>query len=262
MKKPSSLTQSVTRALDILSCFTDEQPEVRVTDVAHRLNLTQSNVSRLLNTMVSLDYVEKDEVSGFYRLGPKIISLGSIALNNYEIRKQALPELYELENKLGLGANLAILNQKSMFYLAHVDSHHSPRMYTMNGRSMPLHCTAIGKVLLAFMSDEEREEIISAEQLPKYTAHTLTEKNRLLRELEQIRNNGYATEIEELALGRACIAAPVRNRRGDVIAGISISGALSQIRLEEREQTLRAMIIEVTDRVSMKMGYVGSIAHG
>ena len=258
-KNNAGLTQSVTRALAILSCFTDEQPEVRVIDVAKQLNLTQSNVSRLLSTMVSLGYVEKDEFSGFYRLGPQIVTLGGIALNHYEIRKQALPELYELEKKLGLGANLAILSGHRMFYLAHVDSHKSPRMYTLVGRSNPLHCTGIGKVLLAYMSREEAEVAIEADKLHPYTAKTITDKTALYAQLEEIREKGYAIENEELALGRACLAAPVRGRNGKVLAGISISGPLSEIQLEARRQELAGILIEVTDRVSMKMGYLTGI---
>lgn len=255
------LTQSVTRALAILSCFTDEQPEIRVIDAAKKLNLTQSNVSRLLSTMVSLGYVEKDELSGFYRLGPEIVSLGGLALNNYEIRKQALPELYELERKLGLGANLAILNKGRMFYLAHVDSHKSPRMYTMIGRTNPLHCTGIGKVLLAQMSVDQAERILEEEGMYPFTGRTIAEKARLFQELEVIRSRGYAIENEELALGRACIAAPVRDRGGQVAAGISISGPLSEVDLSNREEELAGILIEVTDRVSMKMGHIpGSVS--
>lgn len=260
MKKTNTLTQSVTRALDILSCFTDEQPEVRVVDVANKLNLTQSNVSRLLVTMESLHYVEKDELSGFYRLGPQIISLGGIALNNYDIRKQALPELYALENKLGLGANLAVFSRNRMFYLAHVDSHKSPRMYTMNGRSLPLHCTGIGKVLLAHLDPQHRDEFVQVERLHQYTAHTICDAALLQDELELIRQQGYAMEIEELALGRACIAAPVRDRKGQVIAGMSISGSLSDLNIKARESELSSIIIEVADRVSVKMGHISGVA--
>lgn len=250
------LTQSVTRALAILSCFSDEQPELRGIDFAKKLGLTQSNVSRLLTTMVSLGYVEKDGMSGFYRLGPEIVSLGGIALNNYEIRKQALPELHELESKLGLGANLAVLYGRQMFYLAHVDSRKSPRMYTMIGRRNPLHCTGIGKVLLAYSDRETVKAIIEEEGLPSYTKKTITDSGILFGQLDEARRNGYAVEHEELALGRACIAAPVKGRSGQVVGGISISGPLSDMNLPQRENELSAILIEATDRVSMKMGYI------
>ncbi|NOU96384.1 helix-turn-helix domain-containing protein [Paenibacillus sp. LMG 31456] len=250
------LTQSVTRALAILSCFSDEQPELRGIDFAKKLNLTQSNVSRLLTTMVTLGYVEKDEITGFYRLGTAIISLGGIALNHYEIRKQALPELHELEKGLGLGANLAILNGCHMFYLAHVDSHKSPRMYTLIGRKNPLHCTGIGKVLLAYQESGKVTELLDEAGMAGYTDKTVTQQEQLESQLELVRRRGYATENEELALGRACIAAPVKGRNGKVIGGVSISGPLSEINLPQRESELASILIEATDRISMKMGYI------
>ncbi|MDF2926778.1 MAG: hypothetical protein K0R57_5692 [Paenibacillaceae bacterium] len=255
-KNSALLTQSVTRALAILSCFTDEQPEVRVMDVAKKLNLTQSNVSRLLTTMVSLGFVEKDEFSGFYRLGPEIIALGGIALNHYEIRKQALPELHHLEQRLGLGVNLAILNNRKIFYLAHVDSHKSPRMYTLIGRSNPLYCTAIGKVLLAHMEEDQAVSCLREQKLHAYTDNTVTDEAQLLGELALVRKRGYATEAEELALGRACVACPVRGRAGRVIAGISLSGPVTEVDLPNRTEELSRILIEVTDRISMKMGYI------
>lgn len=250
------LTQSVTRALAILSCFSDEQPELRVIDFAKKLDLTQSNVSRLLTTMVSIGYVEKDEFSGFYRLGYQIITLGGIALNNSEIRTHTLPDLYDLERKLGLGANLAVLKSQHMFYLAHVDSHKSPRMYTLLGRSNPIYNTGIGKVLLAHLNAADAQDLLEQVDLVAYTDRTITNRDILMRELEIIRNRGYAIEMEELALGRACIAAPLRGRSGKVIAGISLSGPLSEIRLPDREQELSSVLIEVADRISVKLGYI------
>ena len=256
VQKSTMPTQSVTRALAILLCFSEEEPLLRGSDIAKKLDLTPSNVSRLLSTMESIGFVEKDHFSGCYRLGPEIISLSGIALNNYEIRKQALPELHKLEQELQLGANLAILYKGKMFYLAHVDSHKSPRMYTMVGYRNPLHCTGIGKVLLAHLEKDKFDSIIKQEDLYPLTQNTITNKEDLLKELENVKNQGYAIEKEELALGRACIAAPVRGRTGEVIGGISISGSLSDMNLEEREQELARKLIETTDLVSLKMGYI------
>ncbi|MBD2845115.1 IclR family transcriptional regulator [Paenibacillus sp. IB182496] len=253
-----ALTQSVTRALGILSCFTDERPELRAGDVAKIMNLTPSNVSRLLTTMVTLGYVEKDELSGLYRLGDQIITLGGIALNNSEIRKLALPELYDLEGRLGLGANLAVRKGSSMFYLAHVDSRHAPRMYTLLGRTNPLYCTGIGKVLLAHAKEPESD--MKQIELIGYTEHTLTDRAALLEELAAVRRRGYAVEVEELARGRACIAAPIRGRSGKIVAGLSLSGPLSDIRLPEREGELAGVVIEVADRISVKLGFLSAQA--
>lgn len=256
-KAPTAmLTQSVTRALAILSCFSSSEPELRVIDFAKKLGLTQSNVSRLLTTMVSIGYVTKNEQTGYYRLGPEIITLGGIALNNYDIRKQALPELYEIERQIRIDANLAILDRGTIFYLAHVDSYDSPRMYTFNGSRNPLHCTAIGKALLASMTEDEARELLAGEPLKKYTEHTIVSVDELMEELENIRKQGYAVECEELALGRACVAVPVMDRTGKAVAGISISGPLSKMKLDERLEELSSLLIEKAGRISLKMGYI------
>ncbi|MBD2846637.1 IclR family transcriptional regulator [Paenibacillus sp. IB182496] len=255
-KSAAMLTQSVTRALAILSCFSDEEPELRVADFCRKLDLTQSNVSRLLSTMVSIGYVKKEESSGYYRLGTEIVSLGGIALNNYEIRKQSLPEMHEMERRLGLDTNLAILDDDTILYLAHVDSYESPRMYTFIGRRNPLHCTAIGKVLLAHMDETARDRLLGRIEMYAYTDKTVTDQNVLLEQLAACKRRGYAIELEELALGRACLAAPIFDKSGKIAAGISVSGSLSKMNLAGREQELAAALIELAGRVSMKMGHV------
>ncbi|WP_169728499.1 IclR family transcriptional regulator [Salibacterium aidingense] len=247
------------RALQLLACFSDAQFELRVADFCHQLNMSQSSVSRLLTTLVDHGFVEKNHFSGAYFLGKKVISLAGISLNNYEIRKQALPELYNLEQKTNLGANLAVLDGEKMFYLAHVDSRRSPRMYTLVGYTNPLHATGIGKVLLSHI-EENREQFIKNLSLEPYTVKTIDRKEELLQTMENTRQYGYATEIEELALGRACIAAPVRDRGGRVVAGVSLSGPLSEINLQEREQELASILIEATDLISLKMGFMSSSA--
>lgn len=260
MKKGSgsALTQSVTRALAILSCFNDQQPELRVSDFARMLGLTASNVSRLLSTMESLGYVEKDENTGLYRLGMEIITLAGVALNHMDIRKHSLAELQDLSSHLGLGVNLAILRDNQVFYLAHVDGPRAPRMYTLLGRTNVLHATALGKTLLAHQTADQVENILSEIDLTAYTANTITDTSNLRRELEKVRKRGYAVEDQELALGRACIAAPVRDRTSAVVAALSISGPLTEINLDERLEHLARLAIEAADRISVRLGYVAS----
>ena len=213
-KETTGLTLSLCKAFDILSCFTPETPALRVTDITKRVDMTQSNVSRLVATMTAYGYLEKDEDSGYYQLGKQIITLSSIALNHSELRKQALPELFLLEQQFGVGANLAVLYDDSMYYLAHVDSRTSPRMYTMVGYSNPLHCTAIGKVLLAAMTNDEIMDIIGRKGMKAYTYNTITSPEVLMEQIDRCRRLGYSTEYGEHALGSACVAAPIRDRTG------------------------------------------------
>ena len=252
----SSLTQSVARALNILSCFQDETPQLRVTDISNRLGLTPSLVSRLLTTLEHDGYVERDEDSGSYRLGRSIVTLAGVALNNNRVRTEALAEMQRISSELGLGVNLAVLDQASIFYLAHIDGPEAPRYYTLIGRRNPLHATGMGKVLLAHLPDAQRAHYLENLMLHAYTPHTITSIEDLEKELNQVRLQGWAYEMEELALGRACVATPIRGQSGATIAALSISGPLSALRWDERHPQLIRAAIEVADRISMRLGYI------
>lgn len=255
-EQQGGLTQSVSRALAILSCFTDETPSLRVTDVSTRLGLTPSLVSRLLSTLEHEGFVERTDDTGFYRLGRAVITLAGVALNYSRLRVEALAEMHKVANKHGLGVNLAVLDDNSIFYLAHVDGPDAPRAYTLIGRHNPLHATGIGKVLLAFLSEPQRRAYLEKLPLHAYTTNTLTDPQPFEAELAKVRLRGWALELEELALGRACIAGPIRDGRGVVVAALSISGPLSVFRWDERQEELIATIVETTDRVSVRLGYI------
>ncbi len=255
-ERTPGLTQSVTRALNILQCFTDETPMMRVSDISARLDLTASLVSRLLQTLEHEGFVERDEETGFYRTGKAIIALATVALNHNRLNVEALTEMQAVAAESGLGVNLSVLDGESIFYLASVDGKHTPRPYTLTGRRNPLHATGMGKVLLAYAPDSVRADLLNRLTLNAYTPHTLADREQLAAELELVRGRGWATEIEELAFGRACIASPIRDRMGKVVAAISISGPLSVLCLDERQQALTDLAIETADRISYRLGYI------
>ena len=253
-ERTSGLTQSLRKAFDILACFTADTPLLRITDITRRVGMTQSNVSRLVATMVAYEYLEKDEDSGCYQLGRRIISLSSVALNHSNLRCQAMPELFNLEQKYGVGANLAVLDHGSMFYLAHVDSRTSPRMYTMVGNTNPLHCTAIGKVLLSAMTDEEITAVLQEKGMPAFTYNTITSLDTLMEQINRCRRLGYSVEYGEHALNSACVAAGIRNRNGKVIAGLSVSGKFQGESMQEHESDVASIVIESAALISNKLG--------
>lgn len=252
----TNLTQSVSRALAILSCFTDQTPVLRVTDICNRLDLTPSLVSRVLTTLEYEGFVERDEDTGFYRLGRMILTLGGVALNANRLRMEAMGDMQQVSTILGLGVNLAVLDQDSIFYLAHVEPPETPRRYTLIGRHNPLHATGMGKVLLAHLPDEARAETIQRIDLHPYSVHTIIDPGQLEDELKQVRAQGWALEMEELALGRACISSPIRDQTGEVVAALSISGPLTVLRWHERREMLISAAIELADRISIRLGYV------
>lgn len=251
-----SATQSVERALSILTCFSDAQPRLRVADLVDQLRLSQSTVSRLLKTMESLGFVERDPKTGLYQLGLEMVTLAGVALNQVELRSEAMVELSAVAAELGLGANLAILRNDALFYLASVEGPKAPKRYTMIGKRGPLHCTGMGKVLLAHLPEHAREAILERISYPRFTPYTAGDSEELGPMLGSVLTRGYALEREELAFGRACVAAPIRNAAGSVVAATSISGPLRVMDLDHREGELGARVIELGDQISYKLGYI------
>jgi DNA-binding IclR family transcriptional regulator len=249
------LNQSVERAASVLAAFSDGGGDLRVSDVAQRAGLGQSTASRLLATLEQLEYVERDPATSLYRLGPAVIALAGVAVNRHPVHREARQRAQELACATGLGANVAIRHGESLSYLCNFEGRHAPRSFTLMGQRKPLHATGLGKCLLLGLEPGQRRELLP--QLPRFTAHTLTGHDALDTELESVAEHGYAVEREELALGRACIAAPVRDHAGEIVAGISISGPLSAIDLPAREAELGRRIVEVADAISIGLGYVG-----
>jgi len=250
------LTQSVERALSLLTCFDDAHPRLRVGDLARRLQLSQSTVSRLLATMESLGFVERDTQTGLYGLGLELVTLAGVALNQLEVRRQAVAELAAVAADLGLAANLAILRNDELFYLATVEGPKAPKLFTMIGKRAPLHATGMGKALLAHLPSAERDAILARLSYPRFTRFTAASAEDLWPMLESARTRGYASEREELAFGRACLAAVIRDASGAVLGATSISGPLSALDLDNREQQLAARVIEMADTISHRLGLV------
>ena len=167
-----------------------------------------------------------------------------------------MAELSAVAADLGLAANLAILRGDEIFYLATVEGPKAPKYYTMIGKRNQLHCTGMGKVLLAHLPAEEREAMLARLPYPVFTPHTPESVEALRPMLRHVVERGYAVEREELAFGRACVAAAIRDATGAVIAATSISGPLSAIDLDRREAQLAARVIEMADHISHSLGYI------
>ncbi|QOR71542.1 IclR family transcriptional regulator [Ruania alkalisoli] len=246
--------QSIDRALSLLSAFTPQHPQQRIADLVASSGLGQSTVSRMVSAMLSLGFLSHDTRSGLYSLGPQVVNLAAVALNQNVVHHQARPVAQRLAAELGLGVNVAQRYDDRLFYLCNFEGEAAPRSATLIGRGGPLHATALGKCLLLDDSPEEIGQALGS-SFEKYTASTITTLSALLEELERVREQGYSVEHEELALRRACVAVPIRDRGGNVVAAMSVSGPLSAIRLPERADELSALLIEQADHVSTGLGF-------
>jgi DNA-binding IclR family transcriptional regulator len=206
--------------------------------------------------MESLAFVERDPGTGVYRPGLQLVTLAGIVLNQMPLRSEGMVELSAVAAETGLATNLAILRDDALFYLASVEGPRAPKLFTMMGRQGPLHSTGMGKILLAHLPADEREAALARIPYPRYTPHTAASAEELRPMLDEALGRGYAIEREELAFGRACVASPVRDARGRIVAATSISGPLSELDLDSRQLELASRVIEMADRISRRLGWV------
>jgi len=258
MVADSGNNQSVERAARLLEVLADAgHGRMRASDLADAAGLGISTTSRLLATLESLGFVERDPVSSLYRLGTLALRIGGAAANQQPVHREARQVVQNLAARLGLGVNVARRDGNRLVYLLNAEGELAPRSFTLLGQGNPLHATGLGKCLLLGCTADERRDLLG--ELPAFTARTVTGVRAIEAELDEVRARGYATEVEELALGRACVAAPIRDRAGAVVAAVSVSGSLSALDLGNRRDELAQIVIETADTVSTALGYTATV---
>jgi len=255
-REPGGGTQSVERALSILRAFTDEAPARRISELIQLTGLGQSTVSRLVGTLESLGFLTQDAHTGLYQIGQTVVGLAGIALSQSPLHNQARQIAQDLAFEHSCGVNVAERTGDKFMYLCHFEGRPMARSVTLVGRTGPLHATAIGKAMLLDMSAAEIELLVG-QKFDVYTAKTIPTLDALLDTLDESRRRGYTSEVEELALGRACIAAPVRDRTGEIVGALSVGGPLSVIGEPARQPELAGLVLDATDRISSGLGYHG-----
>ncbi|MFY9188394.1 MAG: IclR family transcriptional regulator [bacterium] len=247
--------QSVDRALSILQLLAEESSDgLALTEISRRLGLNQSTCHHLLSTLRVRRFVSQDEESRRYRLGIKAVEVGQAAMQQVDLVRVALPQMEELMASVQENVNLVVLDNDSVVYVAQVPCDRTVRMFTRIGERAPLHCTGVGKVLLAGLPKEERSDLIDRLELPRFTAATICDGDLLKQELEQVATRGYAMDREEREEDVTCIAAPLRDYSGEVVAGVSISAPSSRLD-EAQQQELLPYLLATADKISRELGY-------
>lgn len=248
------VVKSISRAIKILEAFKSDRG-MSVTEISKILNLPKSSVHEILFTLVTEGILEKDFDSSTYHLGIKLFELGNRARSNLEIRKVATPYLKELNARFDETVHLTVLDNQEVLYIECFESTKRLRTYSVIGVRAPLHCTAVGKAILAFLSRDEIDEIIKVKGLEKFTENTITDRDVLLQELEKTVLNGYAVDNMEHEDGVRCVGAPIRNYSGSVFASISVSGPSQRVTLENIPEIAEVVIATASD-ISRKLGFI------
>jgi DNA-binding IclR family transcriptional regulator len=254
--KQNYIVQSVSHALDVLEAFKGNEDELGVTELSARLGLPKNNVFRLLATLELRGYIEQNKASGNYRLGIKTFELGQIFRQRMGLLKQAHPVLEELEARCNESTYLSILQNGMIVYVDMVETTHSVRIVPKLGQRVPAYCTAVGKMQLAYESQDEVERILDKIGLTSFTPNTITKKEQLLEHLKQIAQQGYAIDNEELEQEVKCVATPIRDYTGRVIASICISGPVQRMSDERIQNELIGLLKTAAQEISSRLGYV------
>jgi IclR family transcriptional regulator, KDG regulon repressor len=249
------LSQSIDRALAILETFWALQPEAGVQEIAAKLNLTPSTVSRLLATLESRGYVQQDARTGRFRLGLSTLELGYRFAATDDLFVKAVPHIDAVAQRLTLNAHLYGLDRGQL--IRYLSVANPPGQTLTGGFRFHPHSTASGKLLLASLDDETLEHLLPTLDLPAATPRTITNLAALQREIATIRERGHGTDDEEARLGNACLAVPVRDATGTVIAALSVSGPVSRFAAEHRSPILECLF-ERAYQLSQALGHVSS----
>jgi IclR family KDG regulon transcriptional repressor len=253
--KSANTVQSIERAVAILRSFSEAEPELRVTELARRLELHKSTVSRILTTLQAAQLVSQNPETSKYRLGVGLVSLAGIALGRLDVRGVAQPHLNALVELSQETINVTIIEERECVNIERVASPKPIRYVGWIGRRTPLHCTAAGKVLLAFRRREERQRLIQS-PLVCYTENTIVDPAALEASLAQIQKQGYAIVHEEFEPEFSAIAAPIYDHLGHAAAAVSISGPTYRLAPGQIENFIEPLL-ETTGKISAGMGYQG-----
>jgi DNA-binding IclR family transcriptional regulator len=243
----------LTKVLAIFDLLDRSRDGLQLRAIAEQTKLNKSTAYRFLAHLEKAGYLVRDS-SGAYLLGPRLVHLGSGSTYQSTIRKVSRPILETLWRQTGETVNLAVLDGREVLYLDVLESPHNFRLVSQVGMRRPLHCTALGKAVLASQSTSFRDELLATTKLEKLTPHSITRASELIDELGKIQRRGYALDDEEVELGARCVAAPILDSSGQVAAGVSVSGPIIRMSRTRTAQIAEA-VKNAALEISLNLGY-------
>lgn len=245
---------TIERALTVLDLMaSSDQVDMGVTEIARELGLSKAVIHRVLTTLVARDYLQVDDTTRRYRLGPMALVLGSAYLDRLDLRNLALPRLQELSARTGETATFSLRNGFTRMYVDQVTPDREIKMSVAIGKSFPLHAGSSSKSFLAFLSEDEREAYIRDRELTPLTGTTIVDADRLRAELATIRERGYAISLEERQAGAGSLAAPILDRTGRPIGAISVCGPVERFRAQM--ETIPPLLLAACQDLSRQFGH-------
>lgn len=244
----------VERVMNALDAFTPDTPELRLTDLSERLSLPKSQVLRIVSTLESGGYLDRDPETKRYRLGIRVFQLGMIVREELDLCRVARPALETLAAETLETVVLIVADPTGPICVDVIQSPKGLRVYAHVGRHMPWNAGTSGKVILAYMPEEQRETILNAGRFRRFTDHTITDPERLREVLSKIRENGYHVAKRDLDEDAAGVSAPLFDHDGRVVGAISLAAPLSRVSDEDMERLI-CKVLESTNEISRQLGF-------
>jgi DNA-binding IclR family transcriptional regulator len=248
------MVTSVLKALNILELFTPQQPVLTLNDITQKVGYPKSTVHSMLSTLVSKGYVEKTGANS-YALGKRFIPMTQAVLVNVQLRDRAAPLLRELGDTTGESVYLTVLDGNLSLYIYAIETSHRLLARSAVGDEVPLHCTSVGKAILAFLPSDHQKAILDEVGQPAYTGNTITDRETLMEDLKKTVERGYSLDNEEHEIDSYCIGAPIFNERGEVVASCSISGHEKSV-ISDKLDYFSSRVKYTAQEVSRRMGFV------
>lgn len=245
--------QSLTRALTLLERLSESPKGLQLTDLSYQLGMPAATVHRLLTTFEELNFVEQDSEQGLWFVGLKTFTVGNAFLNRRNYVAIARPHMHSLVEQCGETVNLGVIDDGEVVFISQVESQEVMRMIVKLGSRSPIHASGVGKAMLANMPQQRVSKILERCGLARYTDHSIDNPALLRDELEQIRQQGYALDDEEHAVGLRCVAAAIFDENGQALAAISLSGPKARM-VDDRLGELGQAIKQTADEITQALG--------
>ena len=262
MKIDKKAVQSISRGLTLLTLIAESTSPLSLTELSHKTKMSKSTIQRLTYTLETLEFLDRNEDTKKFRLGPKMTSIALSVVRNIDITKIALPYMQETATDTGETVGIAILSESDVVYTNFVKTAKMIIIDRKIGDRIPAYCSSSGKVILAYLPESRLESILQKMKWERFTPHTIINIKGLCRELERVRIRGFSTNKEEINLGAIAVAAPVRDALGEVIAAVNIMIPTIRCSLEQLETVYARKVIEMADKISSVMGYRKDSSYG
>jgi IclR family pca regulon transcriptional regulator len=251
--------EALARGLNVLALFSRERPTMAFSDIVAASGLSKATVFRILSTLSSLGYLERNRENRRYRPSLKVLQLGFTTLSSLELRHLARPLIERLAQRVSQTVSMAVLDGMDVVYIDRVRHNAVLGVVLGMGSRIPAHAASLGKAILAFLPPEELLRCLDGAKLPACTPHTASDRSALCAELDQVRELGYSLNDEEWVLGLRSTAAPILNDHGEVVASINSAVPAALVSRAELERRISPQVHGTALEISRMLGYDGAL---